>query len=233
MKTRSSKEKDVLVCTMDLRPLAEADVFQKFYSRMSAARREKIDRVKKAEAKRQSLGVGILLDYGLREHGLREKDIRIRQGENGKPCLADNPGVFFNLSHSKEMAMAVFAQNDVGCDIEHMEDGKEKVAGRFFCPEEGMWIENARNPEEKKERFFRLWTLKESFQKATGAGMRLSMTSFCFEIGEQIRVRQSYDEMPCRFWEKGFSEYRAAVCVRTGEAVKITEIEVDPELFLV
>ena len=36
------------------------------------------------------------------------------------------------------------------------------------------------------EEFYRLWTLKESFMKVTGLGMKLPLDSFCFQLGERV-----------------------------------------------
>ncbi|MCD7736265.1 MAG: 4'-phosphopantetheinyl transferase superfamily protein, partial [Lachnospiraceae bacterium] len=109
---------------------------------------------------------------------------RVSQGEHGKPFFPDFPEIHFSLSHSGEMAMAVFADTEIGCDIELKKQANEKLARRFFCPEEYAWMARAKDEPERKERFYRLWTLKESFLKATGWGLRLPLDSFCFFITE-------------------------------------------------
>ena len=58
----------------------------------------------------------------------------------------------------------------MGCDLEKIGPFKEKVAGRFFCPEEYEVIMQERTEEEKAEQFTDFWVLKESFMKAYGNG---------------------------------------------------------------
>lgn len=205
---------DVLICFLDVGELADADMFKERYEGLSDARREKIDRLRRPEDRRRALGAGLLLDYGLRPFGLSERDARIRYGPNGKPYLKDRPDLFFNLSHSGNLAMAVFAGTEVGCDVERIRPGKERVARRFFCREECRWMEEAENVQTYTERFFRLWTLKESFLKADGRGMALPMDTFCFLMGaDGVRVRQSEDAGPFTFREIRVGDCRAAVCV--------------------
>ncbi|MCC8065877.1 MAG: 4'-phosphopantetheinyl transferase superfamily protein [Clostridiales bacterium] len=80
--------------------------------------------------------------------------------------------------------MAVFAETEIGCDIEYKKRPNDKLARRFFCPEEYEWLTRPQSQAEKKDRFYRLWTLKESFLKATGLGLYLPLDSFCFHIEE-------------------------------------------------
>ena len=84
--------------------------------------------------------------------------------------------LYVNLSHSGEMAAAVLADFEVGIDIQEQQNPPEGVAKRFFSKEEQAWLE--KTAEEKGERFFRIWTLKESYIKTTGLGMRTPLTEF-------------------------------------------------------
>ncbi|MCD8338227.1 MAG: 4'-phosphopantetheinyl transferase superfamily protein [Lachnospiraceae bacterium] len=197
--------------------LTDSETFARYYREMSAARREKIDRLRLEKDRKLSLAAGILLDRGLQTYGLREAGVRIVPGEHGKPYLPDFPDIHFSLSHSHEMAMAVFADTEVGCDIEYQKQLNEKLARRFFCPEEYAWMTEREDPKEQKIRFYRLWTLKESFLKATGMGLHLPLDSFCFSFeGECLcSFRQCYDEADYAVEEHPFGEYSAAVCLKT------------------
>ena len=86
-------------------------------SRLSAARQEKIERLRYEADKRLSLGAGLLLDQGLKRFGLREQTEAFGTVENGKPCLLCHPEIQFNLSHSGSMVMAAFSSCPVGCDV--------------------------------------------------------------------------------------------------------------------
>ncbi|MCD7716843.1 MAG: 4'-phosphopantetheinyl transferase superfamily protein [Lachnospiraceae bacterium] len=186
----SRKEFPIKLYCMTTDALNDPETFRKHYLEMPEGRRAKIDRVRMEQDKKLSLAAGILLDRGLQEFNLSGKTIRIEESAYGKPFFPDFPNIHFSLSHSHEMALAVFADTEVGCDIEYRKKPNEKLAGRFFCPEENAWMTAARTETERKERFYRLWTLKESFIKATGQGLRQPLDSFCFRI-EETCVLQS------------------------------------------
>lgn len=213
---------NVKIYKMDVTELEDSGKFEAYYREMSAERRRKIDRCRRAGAKRLSLGAGILLDRGLSEFGLREKSVKILQGENGKPYLADYPDIRFNLSHSNRLVLAVFAEKEVGCDIELIDRQNLKLAKRFFCPSEYGHLLHQTDEEQQRQEFFRLWTLKESFLKVTGKGMKVPLNSFCFLFENEVRVRQQIDTAEYQFREMIFERaaeperevYRAAVCLR-------------------
>ncbi len=240
----SQKKSPIKLYCMSIGALDDPETFQRYYREMSAERRAKIDRIRMSQDKKLSLAAGILLDCGLQEFGLRGRTIRVEEGTYGKPFFPDLPNIHFSLSHSHEMAFAVFADTEAGCDIEYRKKPNEKLAGRFFCPEENAWMMAARTETEGEERFYRLWTLKESFIKATGQGLRQPLDSFCFriedthvpqsEIGDKTRqgnipavelrrrnssvtVTQTFDQAEYVFEEYSIGrdgEYCAAVCLR-------------------
>lgn len=158
--------------------------------RLSAGRREKIKSRRFEKDKLQALGAGLLLDFGLKEYGLREAGVAMAYGGNGKPYLADYPDIHFNLSHSGSMAMAVFSDREAGCDVERVQEARMSVARRFFTEEEYVLLESLKAEGERDGVFARLWTLKESFLKVTGEGMRMPLDSFsvCLD-GARPQVR--------------------------------------------
>ncbi|MCC8103122.1 MAG: 4'-phosphopantetheinyl transferase superfamily protein [Clostridiales bacterium] len=203
---------------MNTEALADPQIYARCYCEMSAMRQEKINRLHLENDRKLSLAAGILLDRGLQAYGLREGNVRIAFGEHGKPYLPDFSDIHFSLSHSHEMAMAVFAETEVGCDIEYQKQLNEKLARRFFCPSEYAWIFQTEDLKEQKKRFYRLWTLKESFLKATGMGLLLPLNSFCFAFeGEHLSsFSQQYDDAEYLLEEYSFSDYSAAVCWRAA-----------------
>lgn len=86
--------------------------------------------------------------------------------EHGKP-LADD--VFFNVSHSH--GMVVLAMNDdypIGVDIEKNRPVEEKFKKYISNKEEVDYIDS-------DEKFFEVWTSKESLLKAVGLGISMRM----------------------------------------------------------
>jgi len=201
--------------TMNTEQLEDDAYFQECYIRLSAYRRAKIDRYRYMKDKRLSLGAGILLDTGLREYGLKEAEVTFGQKKNKKPYLPDHPHIHFNLSHSENMVLAVFADTEVGCDIEYTKEANLEIAKRFFCPEEYESLARLEG-EEQNSAFYQLWTLKESFIKAAGMGMELPLNSFGFYLSDGIiKVRQSYDKLEYSFRQYCFGRYWAAVCIQS------------------
>ena len=102
--------------------------------------------------------------------------IEFTYSSQGKPRLTNKLGedkLQFNLSHSYDLAIYGVTYNCViGVDIEHIRPILEikKLAKRFFCSREYNYISLLTSPELEKT-FFKLWTAKEAYLKATGEGI--------------------------------------------------------------
>lgn len=103
---------------------------------------------------------------------------------NGKPILKDYPDIHFNISHSGKYVVCAVANVPVGVDIEGNRPINAAVAKRFFSAEENEWVSAADNQSVQEQRFFRLWTLKEAYAKATGQGIALSISKAKFRVVE-------------------------------------------------
>lgn len=119
-------------------------------------------------------------------------DIRFCVDALGKPRLAPehNSDVTFSLSHTRGgVAVAAAHGRAVGIDMESCETERdfEALAKRYFAPREAEQV-LTRDGDARKERFLRLWTLKESYLKARGIGIRIALDSFSFEVDDDERV---------------------------------------------
>ena len=102
-------------------------------------------------------------------------EINIIHRENGKPYLEHSKVIEFNITHTKGLAAIAFSiDSEVGIDAENLnrEINLDQVAKKVFTTSEQSLI-NANNQNDKKKTFFRLWTSKESYLKATGQGLRI------------------------------------------------------------
>lgn len=198
---------------MDTKELEQPEIFRRCYEEISKERRQKVDGFRMMKDKRLSLAAGILFNQGLKEYGLSRNTVKLAEGENGKPYLLDYPDIYFNISHSEQKVLVVFSDVEIGCDIEYVAALKDLgVAERFFCKSEYAYLLEQEEGEQAAA-FYRLWTLKESFLKATGLGLKLSLDKFCIKIGEEIWVEQQVNNKSYCFeaWRDG--EYQAAVCM--------------------
>ena len=199
----------------DISVLRKRAVFQRLYEGMSEARRRRIDRFRFPKDRCRSLGAGVLLRKALADAGVDEAIFVY--GEHGKPRLAGDPGVHFNLAHAGDRAMCVISEHRVGCDVERRGRRGAQVAERFFAPEEYERILAA--PESERDALFtRFWALKESFLKATGLGLTLPLGAFAVDLdGDRITIRQDVDKNEYRFFELDpADEYQYAVCEQNG-----------------
>ncbi len=209
----------------DTKDLEDEAVFQELYQTVSKERQAKIDRLRFPNDKRLSLAAAILLKKVLLEHGILE--YAFSYGENGKPYLKEYPEIKFNLSHSGERVMCVISGQECGCDVEKSQNTDFKVAEHFFAEQEKEMLKNTESVEEKKDLFYRLWTLKESFLKSTGLGMRLSMKDFYFNIKDtKICVCQNVDGEQYYFREYDLQDgYKYAVCSVESDICDIVRYE--------
>jgi 4'-phosphopantetheinyl transferase len=113
-------------------------------------------------------------------------DLRFVYGATGKPALAQPESPLrFNLSHSGEIALFAFAMGcELGVDVELERElpEAEGIAERYFSPAERAELRRLA-PEERPSAFFRCWTRKEAFIKATGDGLSLPLDAFDVTAG--------------------------------------------------
>lgn len=100
----------------------------------------------------------------------------ILRDEFGKPYLKDCE-LHFNVSHSGEYLVIAISEKPVGIDIQEPKNIRDGMYRKVVQPEECVLI-----GEDRQEDFLRLWTLKESFVKAEGKGLRISMKDYYFEV---------------------------------------------------
>lgn len=193
----------------DVTPLEEEARFLRLYETASEDRKRKIDALRFPKDKRLSLGAWLLLEKVLRQWGF-EGEILLERNAYGKPFLKNHPELHFNLSHSGSRVMCALSRGEVGCDIQQMGRWDEKLAKRFFSPEEKAFLAS----ESSEEAFFRLWCLKESFVKAAGRGLALPLRDFSILFEDDgICIRQSiFPERPFFFRAGSGNGYCWACC---------------------
>ena len=165
---------------LDINKLKQDFSYKEIYSLVSSYRKEKVDKLKFEKDKWLSLGSEFLLMKGLNELKFDYSKIKLDFGPNNKPYLKNTTQeLFFNLSHSEEMAMCIIADSEVGCDIQKITIDKDimAIADRFFHPKEIEKIRSAKK-ENQIELFYRIWVLKESYIKATGEGLQTPLNEF-------------------------------------------------------
>ncbi len=198
-KESDSRILKVITYYSDTGPLQCQELFQSCYSAVSAVRREKIDSMVFDKDKRLSLGVELLLMKALDDLGEDADLSKIGYEGNGKPFLKGTD-IQFNLSHSEERVMCSVSDAPVGCDVERIQPIELDIARRYFFGSEYESIASVTD-DERYDRFYRFWTLKESFMKVTGLGFRLGLDDFCIDLENGVSVDQHVDDREYHFKE--------------------------------
>lgn len=155
-----------------------------------------------------SLGAWRLMESALKQHGFSAGNVVI--GDNGKPQCE---GVYFNLSHSSDMVLCAVSKNLVGCDIEKITDAPMEVAEHYFSEKERRYLFDTANHADADRRFFRLWTMKESYMKMTGEGMSLSPSRI--EINpNNLTVLRDGVLQSCVLQNSSIDGYEISICMK-------------------
>ena len=111
------------------------------------------------------------------------KDVCFRYSEKGKPELEparSNRRIQFNLAHSGDLAVYGFVEGRrIGIDVEELrfDFQTDEIAERFFSKAERETLRTL-PVSQRHAAFFRCWTRKEAFVKATGDGLTMPLCDF-------------------------------------------------------
>lgn len=160
----------------------------------------------------------------------------------GKPHIVEpkaETSLRFNLSHTRGGALIGISRSlEIGVDIEatQRETSCLELADRYFSPSEVAALRQLPDSRQR-DRFFELWTLKESYIKARGMGLAIPLDQFSFafpaeydpagEVAPSISFTPPLDDHPekWRFVERPIgATFRtaAAVCCPRDQPLKMT-----------
>lgn len=127
----------------------------------------------------------------------------------------------FNLSHTDDMLVLAFAaQGEPGVDVEALDRELEAaaLAQRFFSDAEYQALQSL-PPAQQRDRFLRLWTLKEACVKANGQGLARALRDFEFAFADDLRFYPAPHESPphrhWRLWSTTLAGMRIALALRS------------------
>jgi len=131
--------------------------------------------------------------------------------------------VKFNVTHSGGIALLAFTRHrEIGVDVEQVRHDFEAsaIARRYFSTHEQNQLADL-PAEEKAAAFFRCWTRKEAYIKATGDGLSLPLSQFDVSLtpgDKNALVATRPDESEAGSWllreVPAGTGYVAAACVR-------------------
>jgi 4'-phosphopantetheinyl transferase len=103
--------------------------------------------------------------------GVHPSEVQLTYGRSGKPALANESTLQFNLSHSGELTLIAVSDRAVGVDVELASDVPDlmSVARKTFQSDVLAELDLL-SPPQRPRRFFELWTQHEARLKAIGCG---------------------------------------------------------------
>ncbi len=108
--------------------------------------------------------------------------IRLGSTKHGKPYLASPAGgsLHFNMAHSGGRIVCAFSRCEVGVDVEALAPDivSPELIEAVFTPADMQTLASLSREHGELRAFFAMWTLKESYIKATGLGFSADLQSF-------------------------------------------------------
>ncbi|MGZ0049452.1 4'-phosphopantetheinyl transferase family protein [Brevibacillus gelatini] len=184
---------------------------------------------------RDDLVRGLLADLLIRKiaaerFAVPAKSILFGTNTYGKPSLLDPCSrLHFNLSHAGSWVVCITAEHPVGIDIEKKQAIDLQIASQFFAKEECAFIEEEADSKRRLERFFHVWTAKESYIKAIGKGLFLPLDSFSTVKEGSVEGWREYEQGDWFFKTYALDDdYALTACAQTesfGERVDVVPLD--------
>ena len=173
---------------------ALAPDLHRFDSILSADERARADRFHfRRDSDRFVVCRGALRIILGRSLGIEPETVQFQYGPNGKPGLAHDTTLLFNVSRSHEAAVFADVRGAViGVDIERIRPDVEyeTMAGRFFSGREAAAL-RALPESQRVNAFFKCWTRKEAYLKARGDGLSFPLDGFDVSVGGEAALLEN------------------------------------------
>ena len=142
------------------------------------------------------IGRLFLRGFAVSRLGLENREVRLGRTQHGKPVLEmEDSGWDYNVSHAGDwVVFAAGEARQLGLDVMRTSDSRVdrlenffRIMNRQFTEQEWTVIRGDMEDEKTQlERFFRNWTLKESYVKAIGTGLNIDLRTLNFRIAEKL-----------------------------------------------
>lgn len=216
--------------------------FDELVERLYPERKSRVLAFRRKEPAYTSVVAGLLLQTIVEEKlGIPPQALVLEKNENGKPWIKDHPEFYFNISHAGDYVVLAYGDVPLGIDIEQIRAQNLHVAKRCYTEAEYAYVTGADSEENQvrdipeknhevkigtdmtmpippmdiNDRFFYLWTMKESYLKLTGDGISVPLNSFEIDPVQKIVVGTSY-----RYFMLRMDDYWIAVCTENDCTVE-------------
>lgn len=154
--------------------------YKYYYKYLSSEEQEKVNSYVQIQDKaRCTLGLILIKGFSYKNLGYCTIDTY----EYGKPYIKFAKDYYFNISHSNEIVTIAIDNEEIGIDIEHVRPIRLEYYQNILDDNERHIIEMSEN---KIEKFYEIWTIKESFSKKVGRGLSIFDEEFSVDYNDNI-----------------------------------------------
>lgn len=155
---------------------------------------------------------------------------RFETNSFGKPSISRNhllgSPMEFSLSHTRGFVACAVAPVRIGIDVEWLDREVEvkDIVEHHFSTSEAASL-NKLPAEERRDRFFQLWTLKEAFFKALGCGISDHLDTAAFDLENPVTINfQAPDGICVSDWQFALflphPRIRMAIALESAQPVR-------------
>ena len=173
---------------------------------LSPREKERADRFHFARHRERYLAGRLVLRTLLARYtGVPARELELKTGPRGKPCLAGDgraAGLCFNQSESKGRTLVALARGrEIGVDLEWIDPRLEvrDVSKVALHPLEMKRLLEM-GPEERRLRFFILWTVKEAYLKGIGTGLNIAPNRIAVDLDQSPISLTAFSDPPVQDW---------------------------------
>lgn len=162
-----------------------------------------------------------ILDYGLKEiFQIDGAEKVIERFSYGKPYLKGKEQCQFNISNTNGMVVCAIGDVEIGVDAEKKKSFRKAILKKCATSLERKYILDGQEAEQES-RFFQLWTLKESYVKMTGEGLRIPLQEVAFTV---VKEEAGENGIICskagNFYQYQEKEYWISLCAKEKVTVQ-------------
>lgn len=157
--------------------------------------------------------LGILLLRQLMKNRLK-REYSIHYPTLDKPILLgkdlDISSYDFSLSHSHELVCCIVSKDKVGIDVEKIRNVNFEIMPLVFTEDEMDFV--LAKEADRNERFFEIWTRKESFIKLIGKGLTHPLKELNFVENNKVGQILNIDGDRYYFKKFRYKNYIISIC---------------------
>ncbi len=173
--------------------------------------------------KRQRRIADEILRHGFgQQFGISFDRGKLEEGPYGKPYWGGPGNVYFNISNTNGLVACAVGDTEIGIDVEKTREMWISAVRRCCSPQEAAYIG------EERERFFQIWTLKESYIKQIGEGLHFPLQEVSFCLKGRPPILQPWEiscSRPGFFLQRKMGDHWISLC--SGKEVRIAWQECD------